>query len=131
MELFEKASRLGLRFDTERGQITVEDLWHLPLTSNRGPSLDGIAMGLHEQLERHKTISFVDDNKNPDERLQLAFDVVLHIIKVRKEENQARLVAKSKAEQKQRLLEALANRENTELTNKSADELRQMIEALD
>jgi hypothetical protein len=130
MEMFERASRLALRFDTSRGQLTTEDLWQLPLTHSRAPNLNDLAKSLHRELESNQVVSFVDDKKEPDERLRLAFDVVLHVIAVKKEEGKAQLAARTRAEQKRKLLAALADRESDELKGKSADELRRMIEDL-
>ena len=105
--MFEQASRLKLRFETTRGVLSYEDLWDLPLTSARSVSLNDIAIGLHHQL-KHDTVSFVDDEERPDPRLQLSFDIVKHIIDVRKAEQKTLAEARAKAEQKQKLLGLLA-----------------------
>jgi hypothetical protein len=41
--LFERATRLKLRFSTNKNEITVEDLWELPLQSKTGFDLDNVA----------------------------------------------------------------------------------------
>jgi hypothetical protein len=38
-DLFASASRLSLRFDTPQGQLSTEDLWSLPLSTNRAPGV--------------------------------------------------------------------------------------------
>jgi hypothetical protein len=126
--MFEQAARMKLRFDTPRGALSAEDLWDLPLTSTRGPSLNDIAIGLHHAL-KHDTVSFVDDER-PDPRLQLGFDIVKHVIDVRKEENRIAAEARAKAEQKQKILGILARKEDAELEGKSMDELRALIGAM-
>lgn len=126
--MFEQAARMKLRFDTARGALSAEDLWDLPLTSTRGPSLNDIAIGLHHAL-KHDTISFVDDERL-DPRLQLGFDIVKHVIDVRKEENRIAAEARAKAEQKQKILGILARKEDAELEGKSMDELRALIGAM-
>lgn len=127
--MFEKAIRLKLRFDTPRGCLSVEDLWDLPLSSTRGISLDAIAVELHHQL-KHDTVSFVDDGEKPDAKLQLSFDVVKHIIDVRKAENKTAADARAKAEQKQKILGILARKEDAELEGKSMEDLREMVNSL-
>lgn len=59
-EMFQQATRLKLRFSTSQGQLTVEDLWDIPLTSTRNASLDSIAIDLHIQAKGASDIvSFV------------------------------------------------------------------------
>lgn len=46
MSIFEQASREKVRFQTQVGQVSVEDLWELPLSSKANkPNLDDIAKG--------------------------------------------------------------------------------------
>ena len=47
--MFEKASRMKLRFNTQRGVLSVEDLWDLPLIQ-----LDNIAIALNKKLQESK-----------------------------------------------------------------------------
>lgn len=124
--MFEKASRLKLRFECAAGSLSVEDLWDLPLTSNRGVSLDTIAIGLHGKMKT-ETVSFVRDEAADDPVLTLKFEIVKHIIAVRKEENRKALDAKVRADQKQKILGILARKEDEALEGRSADELRALL----
>jgi hypothetical protein len=129
--IFEKASRLKLRFETSRGLISAEDLWDLPLTSNTGKvNLDDIARGLHSQLKNDSNVSFVHLDRKSDETIQLRFDIVKHVIDSRLEENKANLQARDNAAKKQKLLEILAEKQDGDLKNKSADELQKLIAEL-
>lgn len=131
MNLFAKATRMKLRFDTPKGQISVEDLWDAHLTSETGkPNLNDIAVGLHNQLKSAETVSFVTPAAPKDEELQLKLDVVKAVIEVRVAERDAAVLARKKAETKQKLLEALAKKQDEEINAKSADELQAMIDAL-
>nr|DAD64512.1 MAG TPA: hypothetical protein [Caudoviricetes sp.] len=86
MNLFEIASRNKLRVPTTKGDLTVEQLWDLPLKSANGLSLDNIAIALNKQLES-KSISFVDEVQAPESsNTKVLFDIVLYIISVRKAE---------------------------------------------
>lgn len=127
--MFEQAARLKLRFETAQGIWSVEELWEAPLTNTKRVSLNDIAIALHNQL-KHDTVSFVEEEERPDARLQLSFDIVKHIIGIRKTEMKALADARSKSEQKQKLLAVLARREDNELEGKTPDEIRAMIEAL-
>lgn len=131
--MFEKATRLKLRFDTPRGHISVEDLWDLPLTSNTGkPNLDDIAKGLHRELRAGaETASFVTPASTAgNEGLQLGFDVVKHVIDVRVAERDAAVQAAKRRETKQRILEIVAMKEDESLRGKSLEELKAMAEAM-
>lgn len=126
--MFEKASRLKLRFATAQGEMMVEDLWDIPLTG-RGPrtSLDSIAITLYEELQATAVVSFVNSPAKADEETQLKFDVVKHIIDVRKKEADDALLERQRAERKQKLLSILARKEDNELENLPVDEIRKLV----
>lgn len=132
MSLFEKASRLKIRFDVPNGVIDTEDLWTLPLKSTRPnqANLDDIARGLHQRIKNQEDISFVDDAKAADTETQLKFDIVRHIIGVRKSEAQAAAEAKKSAELKQRILEIKAKRQDQALEGKTDEELDALLSSM-
>jgi hypothetical protein len=129
--MFEKASRLKLRFDSAKGQLTPEDLWDLPLTSSVGKAnLDDVARALHKQLKSGDDVSFVDAAKKSDSTIQLKFDLVKHVIDVRMAEAEARRNQNAVADKKQRIMQIIAEREDDTLKSASVDDLKKMLEAM-
>jgi hypothetical protein len=129
--MFETASRLKLRFDTSKGQLAVEDLWDLPLTSNTGKAnLDDVARGLHRQLKNGDDVSFVERSQKSDEMVQLKFDIVKHVIDVRLAENDAAALARSNKEKKQQIQAIIAQKENESLMGASLEELKRIADSL-
>lgn len=128
--MFTKANRLKLRFNSPAGQISVEDLWDLPLISKTSkPNLDDIAKDLFQQLRVTAVASFVVKENKENETLQLKFDIVKHIIDTRLAENDIALQAGIRKEKKQQLLAIIAQKENEELAGSSKEELRKMMES--
>lgn len=129
--MFEKASRMKLRFETAKGIITVEDLWDLPLTSPRGlPNLDQLAIDLNRRVRENQTESFVVTNPRKDEALELKFDIVRHVISVRlAEQATAKELADRKAK-KERLLEIIDRKQNQALEQAPLEELQKMVAEL-
>ena len=130
--MFEKASRIGLRYETPQGLLTVEDLWKLPLTSSRPgrANLDDIAINLFRQLKESDNESFVKKIATKSDTTQLAFDIVNHIIDVRMAEDEAAAVQRANKEKKRRILEIIAQKEDAQLFDASLDELKAMAESL-
>lgn len=93
--MFEKASRLNLRFGTSKGSLAVSDLWALPLTSRTGVSLDSIAMNLNKLLKESAEESFVATPTKVNTEMELRFKLVKYIISVRLEENAVKASAKA------------------------------------
>lgn len=129
--MFEKAIRQKLRFQTDKGLLTVEDLWDLPLTSHHGrTNLDDVARKLHSQLKNDNNVSFVVKEHKSDESVQLAFDVVKHIIDVKLVERDAANLAAATKEKKQQIMQLIVNKEQSALAEMPLDELRKMVEAM-
>lgn len=137
-ELFERASRLKLRFQTSRGEVSVEELWDLPLQSSRNPpqpNLDDIAKAVDHELRSASAepVSFVDPVATAatahTSRLQLQMDILKHVIGVRQAENKAKLDLENKAKERQRILALIADKKDEQLAGKSLEELEAMVKA--
>ena len=139
MSIFEAASRAKVRFQTDRGNLSVEDLWDLPLTSTKSnANLDQIARDLHNKIQR-ETVSFINPNPTQDPLTPvsgakaidtLKFDIVKHVIGVRVAESQAALAEGARRQQKAKILELLARKQDAALESKSEDELKALLESL-
>lgn len=124
MSDFEKASRLNLEFRTPNGIFRVDDLWDMKL-----PVLNSVAVGLHHALN-DAAISFIENEKKPDERLQLSFDIAKHVIQVRQDEAKAALQARERAETKQKIMGILARKQDAKLEESTEDELKALLATL-
>ena len=126
--IFEEGTRRNLGFSTTRGTLSIIDLWALPL--QRGAvNLDAIAIELDSELKK-TVVSFVNGTTAENHIKQLKFDIVKHIIdvKIAEADEQTRLVAKqAKREQIKALI---ADKQNTELSQKSVQELMNELAAL-
>lgn len=123
--LFEQASRLKLRYKTNCGLVTTEDLWDLPLTS-----LDEVAKSLNKQVKEAGEESFIEVKSTANEKLELSFEIVKYVIKVKLVEQEAAKLAKENAAKKQQLLELLHQKQNEELGQLSIDEIKNMLAKL-
>ena len=127
--IFEKAARQKLRFNTNRGPLTVEQLWDLPLRGDL--SLDSIAVGLDKEVRSEAPRSFVDSASTGNVLLELKFDIVKHIIEVRMEENKRKVAKQAEAQQAKLLDEKIAELEHAEFLSGSLAELKAKRAALD
>ena len=129
--MFDKAARMKLRFATRAGNLSVEDLWDLPLSSStKKVNLDEIAVELHTELNTRKTIPFVNNPAKATDDTQLKFDIVKHIIDVKMAENAKAVGERELAAKKQKIMEIITQKENEALAGQSLEDLRKQLEAL-
>lgn len=124
--MYLKAAQQKLRFATPQGNLSVEDLLDLPLQSTKEnrANLDDIARQLHKiQKDEGEVASFVDDTRAQDSRAALAFAVVLDVIRIRKEENAAKVQLAANAARKQQIMALIENKRNEAFSQKTIDEL--------
>ncbi len=122
--MFDKATRLKLRFESNKGLLSVEQVWDLSLTA-----LNEMAKGLSRQVKAAETDEedFIGTKSNVDSELQLRFDVVKHIIGVKlKERDDSRDAAERKANN-QIILELIQRKKQQELESKSVEELEALL----
>lgn len=122
--MFEKASRVKLRFDY-RGICTVEDLWDLSVKE-----LDSIYKAVNSKLKQSQEDSLLNTKTKEDEVLKLQVNIIKHIVEVKLAEMEAREQAKERKLKKQKLTEILASKQEADLHGKSVEEIQKMIEEL-
>lgn len=123
--MFEKASRLKLRFNSKVGLINVEDLWDLTL-----PSLDSIAKDLNKQIKAEAEESFITVKSKANTTLELGFEIVKHVIKVKLEEADAKKLLAERKARKAQILEIISRKQDEALSNKSIEELTAELDQL-
>lgn len=130
VNIFEVASRQKLRFDTVRGQVSVEDLWDLPLTSNTGkPNLDSIAVDLHKKMNE-SSLSFVSNRTKDQTETAVKFQLVKHVIDVKMAEAAEAASARDRAEKRNLILGEINRRQEQELLNLPLEELQKLAQTM-
>lgn len=131
INIFEQATRVALRFASNKGDLTTEQLWGLPLQSKSGFDLDTVAKTANAALKQVDEESFVETRQNPAKaELKLKLDIVKHIIAVRLAENEAARTAADRKAKKDRLLEILAKKDDAALEGMSREDLTKQIAEL-
>jgi len=131
--MFEKASRRKLRFSTLRGDVSVEDLWDIPLVGRSGFSIDSIAKDVNKFIKNDSEESFVATTRKSKETsdAELKLEILKHVISVRlKEAEDAEKVVERKAT-KQKILSIIESKKDAALEGKSVDKLEEMLKSLD
>ena len=130
--MFEKASRLKVRFSTPQGQLSAEDLWDLPLTSNTNKAnLDDIAKGLSRLLKSTDSEeSFVLKTKPADTKNAIAFEIVKRVITVRLAENEEARKSQENKTKKQQIMNLINQKQDAALGEKSIEELTALMAGL-
>lgn len=130
-DIFKKAVQAKLRYPTKVGNATTEDLYDLPLTSANGASLDDTAKAISRNLKQFDEESFVDTAVNRGKATaELQLEVVKAVIADKVEARDAAKDAKAKAERKQKILEIMARKQDSELEDKSLEELEKELAEL-
>lgn len=123
--LFEMATRSKLRFPF-KGQVSVEDLWDLPVQS-----LDTVFKALNSKAKQVKEESLLSTRTKEDKILDAQIEIVKYIVKVKLEEESAKLESKARSDKRQKILSVLSTKQDQELQNKSPEELKEMLRGLE
>jgi len=126
MSNFEKASKLKLRFSTNRGELSIEDLWDLSLES-----LDSIAKATNKQLKSESEESFIGKKSNINSILELKMEILKHVIEVKISEKEAKSQRAIKSAKLAQLKELANNKANEKLSDMSEEEINKMIDDLE
>jgi hypothetical protein len=125
MEMYKQASKLGLRFNTDKGVLSVEQLWSLNMTQ-----LSSLIKAIKKVLkgtDNDDELSFLTESKKVDVENQLRFDIAKDIYLTLKAENDEARTKAEKKEFNQKILSLIAEKRDHELKNKSVEELEALI----
>lgn len=122
MSNFKEASKLGLRFQTNKGLLSVEQLWSLSVTE-----LDNLAVSLEAQVESSTKKSFIVKKTEKDKTAKLRFDIVLEILEDKVDERDAASKKKEDKAHNDKILALIAKKQEGELEGKSVEELTAML----
>jgi hypothetical protein len=122
-----------LRFASKRGDLTVEQLFQLPLKSQSGFDLDTVARTINGQLNGVSEESFVEDNTADPRKqaLSVALEIVKDVIATKQAEKRAALAKVNKAAERKKILDAIAAKRDEKLSQASLDELEKQLAAID
>lgn len=123
---FETATRRKLRFQTTRGNLTVEDLWDVPLTV-----LDEAYKGLSRQIREAEDDSLLAKRDSGVEEATLKRDLVKHVVEVRQAEATEKRSREARRAQAARVRELIAQKQDEALSGKSTEELAALLAELE
>jgi len=129
MSIFEQASIQKIRFPSERGDLTTEQLWDLPLQAkNSHFDLDSIAKDVNANLKSVTEESFVSTTNSPAKsKYELMLEIVKHVIAHKLKANEAQLVRAANAAKKAKLLGILSEKQDEALKSLTPEELAKQI----
>lgn len=123
MNIFEKATKKGLRFSTSSGNLNTEDLWVIGLEF-----VDQMYTDYMKELDSSTGVSLLKAKKGND-ALQLRCDICRAVIESRlADANKADKAAETKAKN-QLIMQIIQNKQNDELNDKSIEELMAMMDS--
>lgn len=134
MNIYKEATKKHIRFNVGRlTNLTVEDVWNLPLTGNGGTNLDALAIALNDQLKDDAPKSFVGDTRvsATAKDAQLKFDIILDIIKTKQDEIKQATEAAVKSATIQQLRELKAKKNLEKFNDMSIEEIDEQLAELE
>ena len=124
MNLFEIATRRKYRFATNKGSLSVEDLWDLSSTQ-----LDATYRAMTKELREQGGESLMQKD-NDNTVLADKIEIIKHIFLVKQEEIAARKTAEENRNKRQRIMEILDQKRDASLQNMSEEDLQKMLNDL-
>ncbi len=134
-DLYKFAAQTALRFPSRVGELTVEQLFQLPLKSTRpnGADLDSTARTINGRLKEKTEESFVEDTAADPQRhaLTVSLEIVKDVIATKQAENRAAAAKVTRAAERKKLLDAYNAKKDANLAAMPIEELEKKLAELD
>ena len=124
IDIFEAATRKKFRFEY-KGSLSVEDLWDLDLRQ-----LDEIYKGLNSQKKQQSEDSLLETKTVEDTVLEMKIDIIKYIVETKQEEKNKLQLAAERKEKKEKIMAIIARKQDSELEEKSIEELHETLNSL-
>lgn len=128
--MFEKAAREKFRFPSVRGELTVENLFDLPLQAKSGFDLDSVAKELNSTLKQMGEESFVSTNTPGRTLVEEKLEIVKHVIKTRLDEAAAKQNAAKRASEIEKLESLLERKQDEALLSLTPEQIQEKLATL-
>ena len=132
VNIFEQASRLGLRFNLSNGELSTEQLWQLKPTRRANKTVDDLAD--YEEELQDELVKFSSSNRRrssaksqEQQLLELRLAIVSHILDVRETEAQEAKTVASNKEHNERIKALIAKKQQDKLGDLSEEELLALL----
>ncbi len=130
VNLFEIAARRKFRFPSSKGDLTVEQLFDVPLQSRNGFDLNSVAKSCSAAVKAAGEENFVGTQTPGQEELVQKLDLVKHVIKVKLDETAAAETALARRQQARKLEDLLGRKEDQALETLTPDEIKAQLALL-
>lgn len=124
-DLFKTATKAKTRFQSEKGNLTTEDLWSLTLTQ-----LNTVAKAIAAEIKNEGEEDFIGGGSKTATALTFKLDVVKAVIAEKQADAAATKNAAAVSQERAKLLDLLAKKEDASLEALSADEIRAKLAQL-
>jgi hypothetical protein len=121
--MFDTVTRNKVRFNTNKGMVTVEDLWDMPLQAKNNFDLDTVAKAIAADIRKNDEDSFIATATKSSVADVLKLDVVKHIIAFKIAENAMKNDRIANQARRAQLQSALADKSEDALKDMSVAEL--------
>lgn len=129
-DLIARAVISHARFPSPRGNLTVEDLFDLPLTSTTVLDLESIAQTLYKKMQDLPKLSFTGGNTKESEDATFKLDVVKAVIAYKQAERDKAQSESARSQALQTFLAEKNRRKEASITEISDEELDKEIAKL-
>jgi len=122
MENYKLATRQKLRFQTNKGLLSTEQLWDLSLEE-----LDALAVSLETEHAQSAKRSFLTRTSVKDKIAKLRFDVVLDVLNTKAAEQEKASEEREVREHNKKIIALIAEKQDESLKGKSIKQLEAML----
>lgn len=126
MDIFKKATKSQLRFATEVGQLTTEQLWSLNL-KQLANAIKSVNKTLKESSEEEDELNFLSETPKKDSVNQLRFDILKEVYITKQEEIKSAQIQASNKAHNQKIMEMIERKRNQKLEDMSEEDLMKQL----